>query len=232
MARASNPKNCTQNRLPHTFLLSNIAGDIMSKLIDLTGQKFNRLTVIKRAKSNRHGDTMWLCLCECGNTHTVWMKSLRNGGVKSCGCLGNEKRKTNCKTHGGANSSEYRVWQGIKDRCHNINSWSYKDYGGRGIAVCDRWRNSFVNFLEDIGERPSAEYTIERTNNNLGYNKENCKWATIAEQANNKRSNVVIDYDGRIQTLAQWCRELSLPYDKIYQRIQASGWSAEKAFTT
>lgn len=127
------------------------------KLIDLTGKKFGKLTVVERAGSTNHGAAKWRCVCECGNETVVIGDELRKGNTRSCGCLRKKKAsiKSNNhvpknKTHGKAGTPFYKEWIQIKQRCYNPNDSSYKDYGGRGIAVCDKWRNSFESFEEDV----------------------------------------------------------------------------------
>jgi len=153
---------------------------------NLIGQKFGRHLVINfyNKKNNKN---YWNCLCDCGNTSIVCGTSLENGRSKSCGCLLKELASKRSFKHGLTKSIEYHSWQAMKDRCLNINSNEYSYYGGRGIKVCNRWVNSFKDFYEDMGKRPSVKHTIERLNNELGYFKENCYWATKKEQANNTR---------------------------------------------
>ncbi|BAW18975.1 hypothetical protein [Ralstonia phage RP12] len=131
-----------------------------------------------------------------------------------------------------AASTEYCIWSGIKKRCYNKNSRKYKDYGGRGITMCDEWRESFEAFYADMGPRPSLGHSIDRKNNDEGYSKENCRWATAEEQQNNKRSNLLHELDGILKTLTQWCRELEMNYHTIYQRIYVQGMSFEEAIVT
>lgn len=184
---------------------------------DLTGQKFGRLTVVSYAGFKvRH---CWLCECNCGNKIVTRGNSLKTGNTESCGCIGKERIIECSRTHGMAHTAEYHIWLGIKKRCYNRNSQYYKDYGDRGIIVCDKWLESFLNFYEDMGERPSKLHSIERINNNGNYCSENCKWAIATEQANNKRNNRYITYQNRKMTVPQWSRELNVNPTSMYAKV-------------
>lgn len=163
----------------------------------LVGNRFGRLTVVSRFVKPNDKNPKWVCRCDCGNTSIVQGGSLKNGRIKSCGCLNIELTKVRNLTHGksvlnnGARDRTYQTWQGMIQRCHNEKHPAYKWYGGRGLCVCDRWRKDFLNFFDDMGERPNG-FTIERKNNAEGYHPNNCIWATREEQSRNKR-NVKLD---------------------------------------
>lgn len=204
----------------------------MPPLLNIIGKKFHRLTVLSRIK--RYGDSRWLCKCDCGNTTTALGYNLKNGAVKSCGCLQREEASihmTKKKTiHGMARTRQYRIWNGIKNRCLNPNSEGYKNYGAKGITVCDRWLK-FINFWEDMKEGYESGLSIDRKDNAKGYYKENCRWATMRMQANNRTSNRPITFNGITLNLHQWSRKIGVSSNTIDERLKR-GWTLKKALTT
>lgn len=131
--------------------------------------------------------------------------------------------------HGKRNTPEYRSWVHMKDRCYRLKDKSYHNYGGRGIAVCERWRKSFTAFYEDMGKRPTDKHSIDRIDNNGNYEPSNCRWATAQEQADNRRSGYRFTYGGKTLTIRQWSNESGIAYDTLRQRLLRYKWSIEKA---
>lgn len=152
---------------------------------DIAGQKFTRLTVLERAESKgKHA--AWKCVCDCGNEKIVMGANLRTGQVKSCGCLLRESSRVRSTKHGLFGTPEYQILQSIIQRCENENDKSYEQYGGRGITVCERWKNSLENFMTDMGNRPSSKHSIDRIEVHGNYEPDNCRWATKTEQSRNR----------------------------------------------
>ncbi len=188
---------------------------------DETGKRYGKLTVLEFAYV-KHG-VRWLCQCECGNTVTISGHHLRAGSATTCGCV-------HYKANGHAGSPVYKVWQAMKERCHNPKTRAYKNYGARGITVCARWMESFLNFFEDMGERPFEGATLERVANDSGYSPENCVWATRHEQMANARTTKMLTYNGETKCKAEWARSLGIDRKALNYRLKH--WGLEKALTT
>lgn len=167
----------------------------MPGFIDLTGHRYGRLLVL--SKHGRDGEKItWNCQCDCGGTTVVRGNTLRNGDVVSCGCYHKERASQANTTHGLSDTPEHETWMKIIQRCTNPNVERFPHYGGRGITVCDRWKDSFPSFIADMGPRPSDEHSIERNDVNGNYEPNNCRWATDAEQARNRTNNKILEYQG------------------------------------
>lgn len=205
----------------------------MGKIIDLTGKRFGKLTVIKKHNQDKWGGWNWLCMCDCGNETVVSGGHLRGLKTKSCGC---SRKETKNFTHKMTGSRLYKVWHAMKSRCYYEKSEMFKHYGGRGITVCDEWKNSFISFYDwsiKNGYDENAERgqcTIDRIDVNGNYEPNNCRWATIKQQANNTRRNHFIEYNGKTQTVSQWANELGVEPDSIFNRLQ-KGFTEEEALT-
>ena len=200
----------------------------MGAFINLSGKRFGRVLVLKRKGVDNSGNIMWECICECGTTRNVRSSSLRDGSTVSCGCYHKEMASKTSKKHGMCESREYRIWEGIIQRCLNPKNKKFSIYGGRGITVCSEWRN-FINFHNDMGPCPSVAHSIERRLNDEGYHKDNCYWATHFEQNNNTHRNRRITWNNKNLTVSQWARELNAPRWKIYSRLQ-KGLPLEEIF--
>ncbi len=199
------------------------------QITDITGQTFNRLTVLGYSH-RRNAVTYWVCECTCGGRVITRGSSLRNGHTKSCGCLNTETRRAQVYKHGMVGHPLYSIWTTMRSRCLCKTDKGFHNYGARGIKICPEW-DDFAQFVKDMGERPSVEYTLDRIDNDGDYTPENCHWGTEEEQNNNKRTNVFITYQGKRQTLVQWSRELKISYAALqYRRRQ--GWDIHKMFTT
>lgn len=154
----------------------------MSKLKDLTGQTFGALTVVGRGPNTPRGQATWNCRCACGKVKTINGEHLRNGVIKSCGCRAQYRDTPKATKH-----PYYATWKNMKSRCDNPHNHAYKDYGGRGIKVCDRWASDFWAFVRDMGAKPSTDYSLDRIDSSKGYSPDNCRWASRTTQSRNKR---------------------------------------------
>lgn len=206
------------------------------ELIDLTGQRFGRWEVLKKAPPGRKGSAYWVCKCDCGTIRDVCGQQLRKGNSKSCGCLHYEQFADSFRTHGKTKTRLYNIWSSMRERCYCKTASAYKYYGGKGIGICEEWQDysAFEKWALENGYDPTAkshQCTIDRIDSSKGYSPDNCRWVDSTVQSNNVSNNIRITYEGKTQTLAQWAREKDLPYHFLYDRIVVYGWSAEKAFT-
>ena len=199
---------------------------MMKKEIIKKGDRYGRLVAIRFDHKDKYSQQFWLFKCDCGNKKVINVSNVKKGDTKSCGCLRKEIMKNKMTTHGMSHTTEHFAWGSMKARCYNKNRADYKNYGGRDITICKRWLK-FENFYEDMGRCPEG-MTLDRIDNEKGYYKENCRWATAKEQANNRRSNRLLTYNGKTQNIKQWANELRINYGTLYSRIRY-GWSVEKA---
>ena len=186
----------------------------------LEGQTFGRLTPLEYV-----GQEYYACACACGGKSRTSGHNLQKGLSRSCGCLRNELRISIHTKHGMLSAKEYGVWTGMRHRCNSKTHPSFKDYGGRGITVCERW-NDFANFMADMGPRPSEKHSLDRIDNDQGYSPENCRWATASQQHRNTRANRTLTYAGVTKPLCEWAEERGIATTTLAHRLR-TGWSAE-----
>lgn len=197
---------------------------------DYTGIRFGRLVASYFVERVESGGALWCFSCDCGNSIVRNVKSVRTGTTRSCGCLFRETMIERNTKHGLCknNPKEYRSWKDMRGRCNTPTDSDYADYGGRGIRVCERW-DDFAAFLADMGKRPDG-CTIDRVDVNGDYEPGNCRWAPAKVQANNKRTNHLIQMRGETRTLQQWCDELAIEPSKVRYRLK-KGWAIARAFS-
>lgn len=202
------------------------------RVLNIKGAKFNRLLVVEMVSKSVKG-SVWKCKCDCGVVKNLLGDRVKNGYIKSCGCLVREtvpKIKIALK-HGMSKTPIYNVWCTMKARCSNPNHIGFHNYGGRSIKVCDRWLK-FDNFNNDMKNGYRKGLTLDRVDNKKGYSKNNCRWATHIEQQNNRSNNHLITYNGKTQTLSQWARSIGLKPGVLYLRVVRRGWDISRAITT
>lgn len=201
----------------------------MPKINDLTGLRFGLLTVIDLDTSANKGHRKWNCICDCGNHSSVFATNLNRGATTSCGCLSSRHGATKLKEintkHGMSNSKLYHVYYGVLYRCTKENSKAFKHYGGRGISICDEWKNSFESFNQwAITNGYEEGLTIERIDNNGNYEPTNCKWIPQSEQVNNRRTNIYATINGETKTLKEWSRISGISYTTLRSRKMRYKW--------
>jgi len=196
------------------------------RFMDLKGQHFGRWKVTAYAGKDEHRKHRWVCLCDCGGIGIVSTNSLRKKHSTSCGCYKREYTRANT-THNDSSSDVYSIWVGMKGRCYNKKTEAYEFYGARGIRVDAVWKNDYVRFKEDMGSRPSSLHSIDRINNDGNYSPGNCRWATFATQASNRRNVVLIEFEGESYTIRSLADKQGMIYDTIKSR-RLNGWSDEE----
>ena len=199
----------------------------MPKILDLAGKTFGRLSVIERVYVPKAHNVMWRCKCECGN-ETIAAAANIGKTTFSCGCLAREAARnlltgnTYQRTHNSSQTTEYRIWSKMRDRCLNPNNPKYHRYGGRGITICKRWLDDFESFRSDMGMRPPG-LSVDRIDNDGNYEPSNCHWGTSGEQSRNKSTNNVVTIDSKSMCIADWCHALDVPRWKPYEMCRATG---------
>ena len=203
----------------------------MSRMRDVAnGTVFGSLTVLREGIPTASRHKTVICQCTCGVQKVVRLANLTAGDTTSCGCQKSVSIRAKKVTHGMNGSYVYRVWQSMKARCYNETNASYSRYGGRGIVVCDRWRDNFEAFYADMGNPPSESHSIERSDSDGNYEPGNCRWATKVEQANNRRDTIYLTLNGRTASLATWAQEMGVPQSTIRMRLHR-GWTHEEAIS-
>lgn len=199
----------------------------MNKIKDLTNKKFGKLTVLKRVENDKNKRTQWLCKCECGKEKIIRGSSLTSGNTLSCGCLVGKPKKQ--ELYG---TRLYKIWANMKSRCFNPNTINFKNYGGRGITVCEDWLvfDGFKDWAlkNDYNDR----LQIDRIDNDKNYTPNNCRWVLPKINSSNKRNNLIFTYKNKTQCLKMWAEELNIDYILLYNRIIVRKWSFEKAILT
>lgn len=199
------------------------------KAQNLSGVRFGNLTAISRANDKQYKSVHWLCKCDCGNIKVVSADNLRNGNVKSCGCL----RGQNLKTHGLSDERLYRIWKAMRQRCNNPKAENYRFYGQRGVKICDDWNKDFMSFYQwSINNGYHSDLTIDRINPDGNYCPGNCRWITMAQQNLNRHSNQIIEFNGIRKTVKEWSDDIGVDYKTLWNRINIYGWELSKALTS
>lgn len=201
----------------------------MPNRMDLTGQRFGRLVVERYSGNDSSGHSSWICKCDCGNTKEARGSHLKRGYIQSCGCLATDMLRERSTKHGLEHTRLYRIWSGMLKRCYNTKSNRYQRYGGRGITVCQEWRDSIEKFVSwSISNGYRDELTLDRIDNDGPYSPENCRWATMKEQTNHTRRNRLVTIGGVTKTISQWAEEKRINIGTVYSRLKR-GWSVERA---
>jgi hypothetical protein len=222
----------TAKEVAYTTLLAGRSASCGCGLVylNLTGQKFHKLTVVQEA-DHRAAGRYWLCRCECGNTAVIKQTALRRGATKSCGCLKAEMLTARNTTHGLSRTREYNIWQRMKARCNDPGNKDYDRYGGRCFKVCERWMDSFENFYADMGPKPRGRSLDRYPNNDGDYEPGNVRWATQSQQCRNKANNRLLTHSGVTLCVADWADRLGVKFSVLNDRINRYGWSIERALS-
>jgi len=203
---------------------------------DITGQKFGRLMVIRHVGRDKNNYALWECKCDCGNVIVTTGHNLRGGNTKSCGCSSRDRIRewnyTVKRKHGGRDTKLFHIWSGMKTRCYNPHAINYKDYGAKGVTICDEWLTDFAKFRDwAMSNGYSHELTIDRIDYNGNYEPNNCRWCTTKEQNRNRRSNKMITYKGETHCIADWADIIGMKYSILQRRLNNPHYTLERAFT-
>lgn len=204
--------------------------NLPSRARDLTGCRFGKWLALFYLGADKRRQSLWLCVCDCGQEKIVRMWYLVQGRSQSCGCSTAQFLREKSTKHGLSHSRTFNSWASMIQRCQDLNCPNYPQYGGAGVRVCERWQ-VFQAFLDDMGERPAGT-SIDRIDNDGGYSPENCRWATRTEQARNRRYVHLLTFEGRTLSLSEWAREIGVPRHTLRYRLHHLGWTVERAFTT
>jgi len=197
----------------------------MPSFKNIIGERFGRLVAVEYM-----GRSRWRCCCDCSAVVVVRKDQLCSGKTRSCGCLLSESTTLRFTKHSGSGSPTYKIWAAMIGRCENPNNASFHLYGGRGVTICDRWRESFADFLSDMGQRPSNRHSIDRIDPNGDYRLGNCRWATTTEQARNRRDSNNLTVFCVTKNICDWCEQFSINVSTVRKRLR-NGQSAEEALT-
>ena len=215
----------------------------MPRYINITGEKYGKLTAIERIGRHKYGGALWLFKCDCGKDRIADSSSVRTGRILSCGCAAREASVKNWKifcdaansarlTHGLSGKRVYDIWRSMVSRCHNPKNIGWKNYGSRGITVCDEWRNDPKVFAEwALSNGYHDDLSIDRISNNMGYSPNNCRWISSKEQCNNRRSNRLVTIGDETKTVQQWAEQFNIDKTTLRYRLN-HGWDTTKALST
>ena len=192
-----------------------------SRFVDLTGSSFGMLSVLSFYGKDKYSHNLWLCRCECGNTTIAETRALKMGKTRSCGCLARKLTVERNTTHKGTHTRLYGIYNKIKWRCEYPNCRDFKNYGGRGIRVCDEWLNSFETFRDwALANGYRDDLTIDRIDVNGNYEPSNCRWVTMKVQTQNRRNSILITFNGETRPLSVWAKEKGIKYLTAYNRYK------------